>query len=110
MYRMSQAKKNSSQFTIRAIALSCLFCFVIAPLLTTVFIIAHTGHDCHDLTGENCLVCLQINNAQKLLNRIAKAATILSIVIVGLLTAITVWVKPGFYSSTLVGAKIRMNN
>jgi len=111
MHRMSQIYKNCGQVKRRLIALLFLFCFVIASLTATIFIITQADHDC---IGEGCSVCALIHNAQKLLERMSKAALAILIAAVGSFTAITIWSKFGFlfrpYHSNLVSAKTRLNN
>jgi len=105
MHHMSQTNKT------RLIALLFLFCFVIASLTATVFIITQSNHDC---IGEGCSVCALIHNAQKSLNRIGKAAVAILVTAMGLFTAITIWSKFDFlfrpYHSNLVSVKTRLNN
>ena len=110
MNRMPQTNKNCEQFKRRLIALSLLFCFAIASLSATIFIITQANHDCF---GESCPVCVKIHSAQKLLDRIGKAAIVILIAAVVSFTAIKTWAKLDFfrvYSSTLVSVKTRLNN
>jgi len=110
MRHITQTNQNCGQFMRRLIALAMLFCFVIAPLIATVFIITQASHNC---IGPNCPVCKQIHEVQKLLERTGRAAIILLIGIVCLFTTCTAWINLGsfrVYSSTLVSVKIRLNN
>ena len=110
MHCISQANRNCGQSKRRLVALSLLLCFVVASLSATIFIITQADHDC---TGESCLVCAQIHNAQELLERIGKTAVVISIAAVGIFTAVTAWTKLYFFEcspSTLVSVKVRLNN
>ena len=108
---MTWASKNCGQFKRKLAALSFLLCFAIASLLATIFIITQADHDC---IGEGCSVCVLIHNAQKLLERMSKAALAILIAAVGQFTAITIWSKYDFlfrpYHLNLVSAKTRLNN
>jgi len=114
MQRTFRTNKNCGQIIIKPVALSLLLCIVIIPLLTTVFMITLADHDCHDCIGESCSVCALIHKAQKLLERIDKAAVVMLTVAVSLFTAITIWSKFDFLFRpchlNLVSAKIRLNN
>ena len=110
MRHMSQTNQNCGQFKRRFIALLMLFCFVIAPLIATMFIITQVNHNC---IGPSCPVCKQIHEIQKFLERIGRAAIILLVGIVCLFTTCTTWINLDsfrVYSSTLVSIKIRLNN
>jgi len=108
---MSRTNKNYEQLKKKFAASSLLLCFVITSLLAAVFIITQTDHEC---IGEACTVCALIHNAQKLLERMSKAALAILIAVVGLFTAITAWSKFDFlfrpYHSNLVSVKTRLNN
>ena len=110
MRGISQTNRNCWQLKRSFIALLFLLCFVITSLSPTIFIITQANHNC---IGPNCPVCKQIHEAQKLLDRIGRAAAVVFVVAVCFFTACTTWIKLDFvrvYTPTLVSEKIKLNN
>lgn len=84
--------------------------FILAMLLSSVFIIHEAGHDC---TGEDCPICQAIVMNSQLLRLIGVAILVLASLL-GILRTKHAWAGTlGFSlpaSRTLVSWKIRLNN
>lgn len=89
-------------------AILCV-CFVMASFLSVFFIITH---ECHDCTGNDCVVCYQLENAkstlQQLCTGIANNTSLLP-VLAALILCISACF-PEKKTASLVTLKIRMDN
>lgn len=89
---IKKPKRDGKQTIKRVVALACLLCFIIAALLSEVFILSHAGHD-HDREGINgsCMTCAQImQNAEYLLRQLSTTVGGVMFALVKLLIAIAV--------------------
>jgi len=94
----------------RLVALVVLLCFIAITLFAEAFIITHADHNCH---GDACSTCIQILNAESLLEQFGKVAGFLLIVGISLFIAIIVPFLPDLpevYTTSLVSKKVRMDN
>ncbi len=96
--------------TKRIIVTFMLICILTTTLLSIGFIISHAKHDC---VGENCPICVQINDCLNTLSRITGicCSICMSFGFSELMTFNRSRVEPfSQRKSTLVGLKVRMNN
>lgn len=108
-HMLSAIEKTAKAIT-RLIALIVLLCLISIPLFTEAFIVTHAAHDCH---GEVCPICVQIHNAELLLERCGKVTGILLSMGICLFFVTIVPILRDIYriyTSTLVDKKVRLNN
>jgi len=106
LHYISHTWQKHGKLLCKLLALIVLLCFVSVSLLTVVFIVLHTDHDC---IGELCSVCPLIHQTRKLSGLFRKAAPITFYLSAGLIiTAIVQFVL--FRIFNLVDIKARMNN
>ena len=73
--------QNNKKINLGHIALILCICFIAFSLLTQIFIITHTNHDC---LGADCPICKQINNMKTLAKQICAAVIAVSAIFITL--------------------------
>ncbi len=85
-----------------------VFSFVIFS--SSLFIIAHAGHDC---TGDDCSVCMELSECHKTLNSFAApAGGMLQLALVLIIAAVITktLIKPCYDHITLISLKVELLN
>ena len=97
------------QKAVISLAFVLLFLFIATILLSTAFIVVHTGHDC---IGSDCHVCVIFKNIKSLFEQIGR--TIYSILFPStLLPALSILLPLSYFvifPSTLLDVKVKLNN
>ena len=90
------------------IALILCICFIAFSLISHIFLITNTNHDC---TGNFCSVCNLINNTKTLLKQIGAAA-------IGLFAVLMIWslilsrinnILHNIFSANPIALKVKIN-
>ena len=92
----------------RFVSTALVFALFFVMLLSTIYIIAETEHDC---VGDNCPVCSQISQCENAINTVSSAAGIAAAVAAAfayILMAGTVKITSQKPASTLISLKVQL--
>ena len=96
----------------RFVSTALVFALFFVMLLSTIYIIAETEHDC---VGDNCPVCSQISQCENAINTVSSAAGIAAApyrsaaaAFAYILTAGTVKITSQKPASTLISLKVQL--
>ena len=90
----------------RFVSTALVFALFFVMLLSTIYIIAETEHDC---VGDNCPVCSQISQCENAINTVSSAASIAAAAAFAyILMAGTVKITSQKPASTLISLKVQL--
>jgi hypothetical protein len=97
--------------TARLLAALICVCFIAALLLSSAFIVTHSGHE-HDRNGADggCAVCAHIAAAENLLKTVSVIALIAAVTAFFAARLIRVSTYHTAAGGTPIGQKVRLNN
>ena len=103
LYEKGGSIMNKKRFVSTALVFALFF----VMLLSTIYIIAETEHDC---VGDNCPVCSQISQCENTINTVSSAVSIAAVaaVFAYILMAGTVKITSQKPASTLISLKVQL--
>ena len=112
-FEKEEKHTNRALHKSRIIAFALLVCFLVASILSNVFILTQAGHT-HDHSGANgsCTTCSQVQNTGNTLKQLCTAFVGAFYATAGLFALALALRAPAAYADifTPVALKIRMNN
>ena len=105
--RLYEKKGGSIMSKKRFVSTALVFALFFVMLLSTIYIIAETEHDC---VGDNCPVCSQISQCENTINTVSSAVSIAAVaaVFAYILMAGTVKITSQKPASTLISLKVQL--